>query len=110
MSPHLDSSTIIVYTITMKKPLKPLTTDDGEARQLTKASARRFRPAHEVDPELVAAHKAGTLRKRGRPPSSKKTPVSLRIDNDVLAFFKSKGAGWQTRMGDALRAIVDVAR
>ncbi|MFA6280718.1 MAG: BrnA antitoxin family protein [Bdellovibrionales bacterium] len=78
---------------------------------LTKTELRRLRPAREVDPELVAAHKAGTLKRgRGRPPSSNKTPISIRVDNDVLEFFKAKGAGWQTRMGDALRAFVDVAR
>ncbi|MFA4846470.1 MAG: BrnA antitoxin family protein, partial [Patescibacteria group bacterium] len=39
-----------------------------------------------------------------------KTPVSIRLDDDVLAFFKSKGAGWQTRISDALRAIMNAAQ
>lgn len=96
----------------MKKSLKPLTDKNGDVRRLTKADMRRFRPAKEVDPELVAAYQAGTLRVRGpgRPKSSTKTPVSIRLDDDVLAFFKSKGAGWQTRISEALRAIVNVAK
>ena len=94
----------------MKRSLKPLTNEIGEVRALTRADMRRFRPAREVDPELVDAYKAGTLRMRGRPRSSTKTPVSIRLDDDVLAFFKSKGAGWQTRISDALRAIMNAAQ
>lgn len=29
--------------------------------------------------------------------------VAIRIDRDVLAAFLAGGAGWQTRMNDALR-------
>ena len=32
-----------------------------------------------------------------------KTPVSIRIDPDILAFFKSKGRGYQTRINAVLR-------
>jgi uncharacterized protein (DUF4415 family) len=35
-----------------------------------------------------------------------KTPISLRIDPDVLAFFKSDGPGYQTRINTVLRAYV----
>ncbi len=35
---------------------------------------------------------------RGRPiGSGTKSQVSLRIDTDVLEFFKAQGAGWQTK-------------
>lgn len=44
------------------------------------------------------------LRKRGRPPAAVvKEKVPLRIDPDVLAYFRSTGAGWQTRINAALR-------
>lgn len=32
-----------------------------------------------------------------------KTPVSLRIDNDVLAWLKSQGEGHLTRINEILR-------
>jgi uncharacterized protein (DUF4415 family) len=32
-----------------------------------------------------------------------KVPVSIKIDADVLSWFKSKGKGYQTRMNAALR-------
>jgi uncharacterized protein (DUF4415 family) len=42
----------------------------------------------------------GTIGKFYRP---LKTPVSVRIDNDVLAWLKSKGEGHLTRINDILR-------
>jgi len=39
----------------------------------------------------------------GRPKADiTKKPVSLRLDEDVVNYFKAKGAGWQTRMNDIL--------
>jgi uncharacterized protein (DUF4415 family) len=38
-----------------------------------------------------------------------KALVSLRIDADVLEWFKSSGAGYQTRMNAVLRAFKEAA-
>lgn len=35
-----------------------------------------------------------------------KMPISIRIDADILEFFRRSGAGWQTRMNDVLRAFM----
>ena len=35
-----------------------------------------------------------------------KKPVTLRLDADVLAWFKKRGRGYQTRINRALRAIM----
>lgn len=35
---------------------------------------------------------------------SAKTPTSIRVDNDVMDWFKTQGRGWQTRMNAVLRA------
>ena len=37
----------------------------------------------------------------------KKSPISLRLDADVLDYFKAEGPGYQTRMNDVLRAYVE---
>lgn len=43
-------------------------------------------------------------KKRGRPVGSgTKEQVAIRIDREVLAAFRASGAGWQTRMNDALK-------
>lgn len=36
-----------------------------------------------------------------------KTPVSLRVDPDILDYFKGQGDGHLTRMHSVLRAYVD---
>jgi len=36
-----------------------------------------------------------------------KMPLSIRIDPDVVAFFKSKGPRYQTRMNAVLRSYMD---
>jgi|tagenome__1003787_1003787.scaffolds.fasta_scaffold14190417_1 uncharacterized protein (DUF4415 family) len=33
----------------------------------------------------------------------RKLPITLRLDADVLAWFKRKGSGYQTRINEALR-------
>ena len=40
----------------------------------------------------------------GRPKAeNRKLALTVRYDADVVAAFKATGAGWQTRMNDALR-------
>jgi uncharacterized protein (DUF4415 family) len=44
---------------------------------------------------------------RGRPKSeNKKLLVSVRYSPEVVAFFKSTGEGWQSRMDSVLREYV----
>lgn len=38
-----------------------------------------------------------------------KKPVTLRLDADVLAWFKKQGRGYQTRINKALRKVVEEA-
>ena len=35
-----------------------------------------------------------------------KKPVTLRLDADVIAWFKAQGRGYQTRINKALRALM----
>lgn len=46
--------------------------------------------------------------KRGRGPQTAPTKVltSIRIDADVLEYFKSQGTGYQSRINDTLRKAV----
>ncbi len=95
-----------------RKNINPSATDD-ENPEWTAADFRRARPMREADPALAAAHKAGTIRYRGQRGPQKaptKARLTMRVDREVLDFFKAKGTGWQTRLGEALKAIVDAAR
>jgi len=55
-----------------------------------------------------------TARKRGRPPGSvaatRKTSITIRLDDDVMSAFRATGAGWQTRINAALREVVRAGR
>ncbi len=46
--------------------------------------------------------------KPGRGPQKAPTKVltTVRLDADVLAFFKAQGSGYQTRINDELRKVV----
>jgi uncharacterized protein (DUF4415 family) len=82
---------------------KPLIDKHGEVRELTRADFRRMSPAREVEADLVAA---SLRRVRGRQKAPTKTPVSVRLSPEVLAHFKATGAGWQTRLDEALKLLV----
>ncbi len=44
---------------------------------------------------------------RGKQAAPTKVSTTIRLDADVLAFFRSKGAGYQTRINDALRSTIE---
>lgn len=43
-------------------------------------------------------------------PASNKQMVSLRLDADILDFFKAQGKGYQTRMNAVLRAWMEAQK
>jgi uncharacterized protein (DUF4415 family) len=48
--------------------------------------------------------------RRGLPAPATKTLLSLRIDSDVLAWFRAQGRGYQSRMNALLRAYMEAHR
>jgi uncharacterized protein (DUF4415 family) len=56
-------------------------------------------------PELDVNHIARVIVRRGLKPVPPKASVSLRIDADVLEWFKMRGSGYQTRINAVLRAF-----
>lgn len=60
----------------------------------------------------AAAEVASVVRgmaRRGMPRRGRKAAISLRVDPDVLEWFKAQGPGYQTRMNAVLRAFKDAA-
>ncbi len=67
--------------------------DDPDAQPLTDAQLAAMVPMRAMS---------------GRPKTeSKKVLLSVRYSPEVVAFFKSTGAGWQLRMDAVLRDYVD---
>jgi uncharacterized protein (DUF4415 family) len=47
--------------------------------------------------------------RRGLQPLPSKASISLRVDQDVLEWFKAQGPGYQTRINSVLRAFRDAS-
>lgn len=55
------------------------------------------------------AFQAAKLVRRGRPKSDNpKVPVTIRLDRDLVEWFKRGGDGWQTRMNEELRKVAGI--
>jgi uncharacterized protein (DUF4415 family) len=54
--------------------------------------------------ERADVHRANQTAGHSKPePVSSKEAVSLRLDADILAFFRATGPDWQSRVNEALR-------
>ncbi|MFN7096908.1 MAG: BrnA antitoxin family protein [Gammaproteobacteria bacterium] len=86
----------------MKK--KKFTNKTGQVRELTSKDIHSMRPANEILPidlvEMLPKRKPG---ERGLQKHPTKIAVTIRYSPDVLGYFKTTGAGWQSRMNDALK-------
>lgn len=78
-------------------------TFDHDNPEWTDKDFREARPAHEVLPSDVLA---AFPRTRGPQKAQTKVPVSIRLSPEVIEYFKSGGPGWQSRIDDALRKMV----
>jgi len=76
----------------------------------------RIKAMKEKDITLTAEHPAAEIKhivhgiaRRGLQPIPPKALISLRVDADVLEWFKAQGAGYQTRMNAVLRAFKEAS-
>lgn len=60
-------------------------------------------------PEADIRHIVRGVVRRGLKPVPPKAAISLRLDADVLDWFKAQGPGYQTRINAVLRAYKDEA-
>lgn len=91
----------------MKKPSSSKTSKTDWAR-IRNLQSRQVKLTAE-HPEADVSHVVRGIVRRGLRPIPPKASVSLRLDADVLAWFKSQGRGYQTRMNAVLRAFKDAS-
>jgi len=60
-------------------------------------------------PEFDPTHVIKGIVRRGLKPVPNKELISLRIDQDVIEWFKAQGPGYQTRINSVLRAFRDAS-
>ena len=66
----------------------------------------QMRPAIEVEPEWVKAHRAGKIKMPPRPPVTKCNEEVI-LDSDIVDFFKHLDPHWQKgRLNDFLRIVI----
>jgi uncharacterized protein (DUF4415 family) len=78
---------------------------------------RRLRAMKDADVVLTADHPEADVRhivrgivRKGLKVVPPKQSVSLRLDADILQWFKAQGGGYQTRINAILRAYKNAAR
>lgn len=77
--------------------------NDVESPPLSEEMLSRMKPIKESHPDIPK-------RIRGPQKEPLKSPVSIRLNRDVVEYFKSQGRGWQTRINDALADYVKSKR
>ncbi len=73
-----------------------------------KSASEAAKPASE-HPEADVKHIVRGLVRKGLKPLPSKASISLRVDQDVLEWFKGQGTGYQTRINTVLRAFRDAS-
>ena len=86
-------------TSTSRKSLTKL----SKIRKTIDTDIVRDADAPEWTPELFAR----AVARKGLKPVPKKALLSLRIDADVIEWFRKQGAGYQSRMNALLRAYME---
>ena len=79
-----------------------------------RVTSRRFGSGEAIDlsdvPEVSPEAFAKGLVRKGLKPVSRKAQVTLRIDSDVIEWFRGRGRGYQTRINSVLKAYKEAHR
>lgn len=71
------------------------------------AQANALKAREDIDYSDIPPTPAGTeWYKPGLELPNAKEPVTIRLDSDVLKYFRREGSGYQTRINSVLRAYV----
>lgn len=89
----------------MSKHAKTLKVKDLELELPDADEEARINTGIAADPDTFEVSDGQFKKMRGRPVGSNKTLVHIRLDNEVVEKFKATGAGWQTRINEALKKV-----
>ena len=97
------------------RPEKPLGASRKSTTMKSKTDWARLKSGAngaKPTPEHIEAdvkHIVRGLVRKGLKPLPTKASISLRVDQDVLEWFKAQGTGYQTRINTVLRAFRDAS-
>lgn len=95
------------------QPERPLSMNNESSSNRSQTDWRRLDAMSDEDidfsdcPEVTPEMFANAVVRKGLPVAEKKTPVILRIDSDVLDWFKSQGQSYQAQINALLRAYME---
>ncbi|HMC61784.1 MAG TPA: BrnA antitoxin family protein, partial [Candidatus Solibacter sp.] len=69
-----------------------------------------IRRATKSDPDAAPVASPAWLRRAKLLEPQPKLPVSMRLDEDILKWFRARGRGYQTRINAVLRAYIEAHR
>jgi uncharacterized protein (DUF4415 family) len=75
---------------------------DAENPEWTKEMMRKAKSAQKIFPRLKFPEPKG----RGPQKAPVKVQTTIRLDRDVVEYFRRQGRGWQTRLNSELRNAV----
>jgi uncharacterized protein (DUF4415 family) len=81
--------------------------NDNDNPEWTREMFRKAKPAREVFPRVDFPKP-----RKGRGPQKApiKVQTTIRLDRDLVAYFKRNGRGWQSRINETLRDAVERRR
>ena len=79
-------------------------------RAISQRSQRRKSIDLSDIPEVSPEQFARAIVRRGLKPVRRKAQVTIRIDSEVIDWFRAKGRGYQTRINSILKAYRDAHR
>ncbi|MBZ0148720.1 MAG: BrnA antitoxin family protein [Pseudorhodoplanes sp.] len=92
-----------------KRPnVKRASTSVKSRTDFTRLRSTKSTPTPE-HPEADVRHIVQGVVRRGLRFQAPKAAISLRVDQDVLEWFKTQGPGYQTRINAVLRAFRDAS-
>jgi len=81
--------------------IQKMIASDPDNPEWTSDDFASAKPFTEAFPEIAEKMRRNV---GGRPKSENpKRPISIRLDQDVIAKFKATGPGWQSRINEVLR-------
>ena len=82
--------------------------DNAENPIWTEEAFEKAQPAPDVLPKEFFEAMKRSRGKRGKQKAPTKQQVTIRLDPDIIDYFKSeKSDGWQTRLNQALKSYID---
>jgi uncharacterized protein (DUF4415 family) len=97
-----------VTTVTLEEAKEMESQTDWEA--LEEKTDEEIREAVESDPDTHFLDEDWFEAATFVSPSAKKERISIRLDGDILEFFRSQGRGYQSRINKVLREYMTVRK